>query len=109
MSAALVQKLLQRSRDNAQMLAAVTGVAGVFGVAVYKLANIAAEVRNEKQLREYAIKAERDLREQTVAAVLAKAQKDIVVAQKETAERFLMYGYAAEFERFQQRAQGPGQ
>ena len=39
--------------------------------------------------------------EKEIAVIRAQAGKDVVQAKKETAERFLMYGYAEEFHRYQ--------
>ena len=53
-------------------------------------------VQAEKDIEVIRAQAKRD-----IAVTRVQAEKDIAQAKKETAERFLMYGYAEEFHRYQ--------
>jgi methylthioribose-1-phosphate isomerase len=50
------------------------------------------------------LEAAKEATKQAVALVELKAAKDLEVAKMETAERFLRYGYAEEFQRYQKQA-----
>ena len=48
-------------------------------------------------------KADTDLAKKDIEVVEAKAQADIEKAKREVADRFLMFGYAAEYQRYQKK------
>jgi hypothetical protein len=66
----------------------------------------ATELRAVKDLEATELRAVKALEatKQAVALVELKAAKDLEVAKMETAERFLRYGYAEEFQRYQKQA-----
>jgi hypothetical protein len=119
---------MEQLKDSAQMIGALVGFASAIAITSFYVVGINKDLRNEVDLakKDIAVAEERAknavalaikdialveeraqketaLVEERAKAEIANAKVEIANAKKENAERFLLYGYAAEYIEYQNR------
>ena len=108
-----VSKAAGWGRENAQLLGVLAGItAGLFWLGTYvseiksvnkvleqKVSNVEKLMAKDREVVEEKVKAAREVVEEKVKAAKAAGAK-------ETADRFLLFGYAAEYDKFWEKVKG---
>ena len=115
-----VSKAAGWGRENAQLLGVLAGItAGLFwlGTYVQKLSNVEELMKQKLSTVEELMAKDRELMKVKVSDIEKLMAKDREVVEekvkaakaagaKETADRFLLFGYAAEYDKFREKVKG---
>jgi hypothetical protein len=91
-------RFMEFGRNNAQFAGVGIVVLGVLISGVSYVGQIKNELNTQQKVFETKIAADKE----TLEAKIAAARSDAI---KETSDKFLMYGYAAEYQRLQDKTQ----
>jgi hypothetical protein len=94
-----MKEALVRFQPWAQSVSVMFAGLGAFGAIVYYV----SETRNKVELAKAQAKAHVDVVKAQVDVVKAQAKADVAEAENRTAQKFLLYGYAEEYHRFQEK------
>ena len=122
-----VSKAAGWGRENAQLLGVLAGItAGLFWLGTYvseykvmkqKLSNVEELMAKDRELMKVKVSNVEELmaKDREVVEEKVKAAREVVeekvkaakaAGAKETADRFLMFGYAAEYDKFREKVKG---
>ena len=99
-------QFMQWGQRNAQLLA--VGLAGFIAIAgpIYFVGGKIQQLQDQREMLENGLNNQREVFEARIEAARAKAKEQKAEAIQQCNEKFLTYGYAAEYKAFQQRALG---
>ena len=93
---------MQWGRDNAQLLGVGLAIVGAISYVGGKY----QQLQDQRHLLEQDIKTQREVFEARIEAARAEAKEQKADAIQKCNEKFLTYGYAAEYKAFRERALG---